>query len=90
MLEGISRALRAGFIGARQLAILLTVNDQPGIYFRDIVDTLEIPKACLSQMLNVMEIQGYVRRRANINDRRRLHIDITAAGRRLARNIQGD
>lgn len=66
---------------ARQFALLLSIFMQPGPHaVRDLSKTLGLPKPAVTRALDVLERQGFVRRKRDRDDRRDVSVHRTVKG----------
>lgn len=77
-----------GVTGPQRLVIRI-VGRAPGISPRELSDTLEIDPSTLSGVLARLVAGGFLVRRADPDDRRRLRCFLTPAGRRIDRTRRG-
>ncbi|CAK6501138.1 Transcriptional regulator HosA (plasmid) [Pantoea sp. Nvir] len=66
-----------------QYAVLCAVDEQPGIEQMDLMEVSVSTKATLAELLLRMEKKGLVRREQGTYDRRRRHIYLTDAGKKV-------
>ena len=66
---------------ARQFALLLSIFMQPGPHaVRDLSKRLGLPKPAVTRALDVLERQGFVRRKKDRSDRRDVSVHRTVKG----------
>lgn len=66
-----------------QYLVMLTLWEQSPRTVSEISRTLQFDPATLSPLLKRLEIAGLVTRSRNVDDERQVHVELTAAGRRL-------
>ncbi|RCS23637.1 MarR family transcriptional regulator [Phyllobacterium salinisoli] len=104
-LSKVSRKLRTLFDGRvkeqgltlARARILLVLNNQEGLYQKELAEVLEIENATMVRLLDGLEKQNFIERRAVEGDRRAKQIVMTRAGReqaelvvKLAENVRHD
>lgn len=82
------RAQRLGLTGA-QLRVLSRLRRNEGATQVEIANEMEMRPISLSGLIDRLTEQGLVERRADRSDRRINRLHLTAAGRELARKIDG-
>lgn len=82
------RAQRLGLTGA-QLRLLSKIRRQEGATQVALANQMEMRPISLSGLIDKLAQQGLVERRADQSDRRLNRVYLTAAGRELARSIEG-
>ena len=76
-------------LSMRELHVLLFLANHPGQdTARDVTELRGLAKSQVSQAVEVLTGRGLLRRRADGEDRRIIHLDITEAGRPLAQEAQ--
>ena len=76
-------------LSMREIHVLLFLANHPGQdTARDVTELRGLAKSQVSQAVEVLADRGYLSRRADGEDRRIIHLDITPAGRPLAREAQ--
>lgn len=76
-------------LSMRELHVLLFLANHPGQdTARDVTELRGLAKSQVSQAVEALTGRGLLRRRADGEDRRIIHLDITEAGRPLAREAQ--
>ena len=76
-------------LSMREIHVLLFLANHPGQdTARDVTEHRGLAKSQVSQAVEVLADRGYLSRRADGEDRRIIHLDITPAGRPLAREAQ--
>jgi DNA-binding MarR family transcriptional regulator len=66
-----------------QFAVLMVINDNPGLQQSDVCNALGIQKANFVTMLKTLERRGLVARDVHRSDRRARALSLTTAGRTL-------
>jgi len=74
------RRVRAVGLTRAQWLVIARVHRRPGLSQSEVADLLEIEKASAGRLIDRMEAKGWLKRRADGNDRRvnRLHLTPTA------------
>ena len=76
-------------LSMREVHVLLFLANHPGQdTAREVVECRGLAKSQVSQAVEVLTGRGILARRADGEDRRIVHLDITEAGRPLAREAQ--
>ena len=76
-------------LSMREVHVLLFLANHPGQdTARDVAELRGLAKSQVSQAVEVLTGRGILARRADGEDRRIIHLDITPAGRPLAREAQ--
>lgn len=76
-------------LSMREIHVLLFLANHPGQdTARDVVELRGLAKSQVSQAVEVLTGRGVLARRADGEDRRVVHLDITERGRPLAREAQ--
>ncbi|WP_295763186.1 MarR family winged helix-turn-helix transcriptional regulator [uncultured Oscillibacter sp.] len=76
-------------LSMREVHVLLFLANHPGQdTARDVAELRGLAKSQVSQAVEVLTGRGILARRADGEDRRIVHLDITEAGRPLAREAQ--
>ena len=76
-------------LSMREVHVLLFLANHPGQdTARDVAELRGLAKSQVSQAVEVLTGRGILARRADGEDRRIVHLDITEAGRPLARGAQ--
>lgn len=66
-----------------QYLVMLALWEQDGLMVSELGQRLSLDSGTLTPLLKRLEASGYVSRLRDPNDERRVHIHLTAAGRRL-------
>lgn len=83
-----SRALVRRFdVTGPQLAVLLAVAARPGRTASQIAGSVQLSASTLVGILDRLEERGLIARQRDREDRRKVHIEPTAAGRSLAARV---
>ncbi|WP_323762969.1 MarR family transcriptional regulator [Maricaulis sp.] len=71
----------AADLTARQFALLLSIFMKPGPHaIRDLARQLDLPKPAVTRALDVLERQGFVRRKRDRHDKRDVSVHRTVKG----------
>jgi len=71
----------AADLTARQFALLLSIFMKPGPHaIRDLARQLDLPKPAVTRALDVLERQGFVRRKRDRDDKRDVSVHRTVKG----------
>ena len=71
----------AADLTARQFALLLSIFMRPGPHaIRDLARQLDLPKPAVTRALDVLERQGFVRRKRDRDDKRDVSVHRTVKG----------
>ncbi len=95
VLSKVNRKLRTVFdarVRERGLTLarartLLTLTEQEGLYQKDLAEALEIENATMVRLIDGLERQSFVERRAVVGDRRAKQVVMTEEGKRLAQQV---
>jgi DNA-binding MarR family transcriptional regulator len=90
LLQGVSRRQSGEFvrkyrITGQQLGALRVIDLSPGISPRQLSDRLYLHISTVSGIVDRLEKRGYAVRERSLEDRRVVHLKVTAAGRRVIR-----
>jgi DNA-binding MarR family transcriptional regulator len=66
-----------------QYLVMLVLWEQDGLMVSELGQRLSLDSGTLTPLLKRLEASGYVSRIRDVKDERRVHISLTAAGRRL-------
>jgi MarR family transcriptional regulator, organic hydroperoxide resistance regulator len=66
-----------------QYLVMLVLWEQDGLMVSELGQRLSLDSGTLTPLLKRLEVSGYVSRIRDVQDERRVHITLTAAGRRL-------
>jgi len=77
-------ALRPGGVGVAQFTLLQALNTAPGMSQKQLAGLLEIDSTTLTRTLQPLRRAGWLRSTAG-DDRREVHLALTAAGKRAYR-----
>ncbi|SFN28726.1 MarR family winged helix-turn-helix transcriptional regulator [Variovorax sp. OV329] len=66
-----------------QYLVMLALWEQDGLMVSELGQRLSLDSGTLTPLLKRLEASGYVSRIRDVKDERRVHISLTAAGRRL-------
>jgi len=66
-----------------QYLVMLVLWEQDGLMVSELGQRLSLDSGTLTPLLKRLEASGYVTRIRDVHDERRVHIHLTAAGRRL-------
>ena len=69
-------------------AVLVALDDLGPLSQTDLAASLRIDKSHLVKHIDLLESRGLLRREADVADRRRYRVTLTAAGRKLVRDLQ--
>lgn len=81
-------ARNLGVTGPQRLVIRV-LGQSPGLSARDIANILGIHPSTLTGVLNRLEIQGFIIREIDAEDRRRMRFTLSRAGKRIDRERKG-
>ena len=71
-------------LSAAQLFVLQAIQDRPGMSLGDVAERTATDQSSVSVVVRKLQEKGLVEKRASSEDGRRLELDLTPAGRRLA------
>lgn len=77
-----------GVTGPQRLALRIIGRD-PGIVAGDLAAMLHLHPSTLTGVMSRLEDQGLIERTTDPDDRRRMHLGLTARGRRLDGEVSG-
>ena len=72
-----------------QYLVMLVLWERDGLMVSELGDRLSLDSGTLTPLLKRLEVNGFVARIRDIRDERRVHITLTAAGRRLKARAAG-
>jgi DNA-binding MarR family transcriptional regulator len=81
------RRVRAVGLTRAQWLVIARVHRHPGLSQSEVADLLEIEKASAGRLIDRMEAKGWLKRRADGNDRRVNRLHLTPAAERLHATI---
>ena len=71
----------------RQMAILALVSERPGLSNAPIANVLDISRPVVTRAVDRLETLGLMVRMQDDKDRRKVSLTVTAAGKRLLRDM---
>lgn len=74
-------------LSMREWRVILIVAAMPGITGNEVADMLNSDKMIVSRAVSDLKRKGLLQRKSDRSDRRRSHLQLTAAGRRKYRQI---
>jgi len=72
----------------RQVTLLWRVRTSPGLSLRELAAVEGITAPSLSDHVDRLEVLGFVSRVRSVEDKRRVGLELTAAGERLLRKVR--
>jgi DNA-binding MarR family transcriptional regulator len=90
-LERVSKRMEdtLGISGPQRFALRL-IGEQPGVGARELAAALHLHPSTVTGVVQRLESRGLITRASHATDGRRLHLHLTAAGRRILRpNLHG-
>jgi DNA-binding MarR family transcriptional regulator len=82
------REARAAGVPAGDVGLLVAIKYSPGIGVKELAERERISSAAISKHVERLVKQGLVTREASPEDRRRVGLALTEAGRRILRNVR--
>ena len=87
--KALAQALEPHGISTGEWSALRVLWVQEGVTQVELAERMRVEKASLTPVLSSLEAKGLVARTRNIDDRRKINLKLTAAGRRLETRVIG-
>jgi DNA-binding MarR family transcriptional regulator len=81
--KALAQQLEPHGISAAEWSALRVLWMQEGLTQVELAERMRVEKASLTGVLNSLESKGLIRRKRNLEDRRKINLALTPAGRRL-------